>query len=316
MVSGKLSNSSGYGLSTITDDQQSQVLDEITKLEQVESSLYEQLQNVASSGGGTEEQQKIIDQIDKLSTTRIDLFSGLSDKYALLQDNVSQTRKDLANQLTTSNIVKSQLGGAKDNLMQLKTANNNNQRMTEINTYYGESYQAQTRTMILIIYVSIPIILVALLRKYGLLPTNIAAALILITLLIGGYFIITHLVDIKSRDNMVFSEYDFSDGKTSWDTDDDNSSSKDDSSITDKAKDEFDKVTSGLGCIDQDCCSDGTTYNSDTKKCEVTNITETFQSGNLPRSVAYVENPSSACPWKNIKQNIQPYSSNSNYATI
>ena len=42
----------------------------------------------------------------------------------------------------------------------------------------------------------------------------------------------------------------------------------------------------------------------------------TFQSGNLPRSVAYVENPSPACPWKNIKQNIQPYSPNSNYATI
>ena len=63
-----------------------------------------------------------------------------------------------------------------------------------------------------------------------------------------------------------------------------------------KAKDEWDQLTSGSGCINQDCCSDGTTFNSKTKKCEPTTTTETFQNGGFPPNIAYVASPSPACP--------------------
>tara|TARA_Y100000389_G_scaffold201080_1_gene242948 strand:- start:5217 stop:6176 length:960 start_codon:yes stop_codon:yes gene_type:complete len=319
-MSGTLSDSSGYGLSTVTDNKQSKVFSEISKLQDMEKTLYAELQDVASSGGGTSEQQNIIDQINKLSSMRIDLFSGLSDNYAVLQDSVAQSRNDLVNQITTTNVVESQLGAAKNNLDQLKNIKNNNQRMTEINTYYGHSYQANTHTMRLIIYTSIPILIFAALRKFNLLSAGITGGLITISLLIGGFIIIKHLMDINARDNMVFNEYDWRRGQSSWKTDDqDNSNTTDNdqtSTITDKAKDEWDQLTSGSGCINQDCCSDGTTFNSKTKKCEPTTTTETFQNGRFPPNVAYVASPSPACPWGSGGSNILPYSSNPNYATV
>ena len=319
-MSGTLSDSSGYGLSTVTDNKQSKVFSEISKLQDMEKTLYAELQQVASSGGGTSKQQDIIDQINKLSSMRIDLFSGLSDNYAVLQDSVAQSRNDLVNQITTTNVVETQLGNAKNNLDQLKNAKNNNQRMTEINTYYGSSYQANTHTMKLIIYTSIPILILAALRKFNILSAGITGGLITISLIIGGFFIIRHLMDINARDNMVFNEYDWRRGQSSWDTDDkDNSNTSDDdqkSTVTDKAKDEWDQLTSGSGCINQDCCNDGTTFNSKTKKCEPATTTETFKNGRFPLNIAYVASPSPACPWGSGGSNILPYSSHPNYATV
>lgn len=328
-MSGTLDKSSGYGVTTISQDQQAQTLNEISKLQDMEKTLYSQLQDLASSGGGVSKQQDIIDQINKLSSTRISLFSGLTDSYAELQDSVAQSRNDLVDQMTTVSMVEAELNSAKKNLDELQTIKNNQQRMTEINTYYGRRYQAHTYTMKLLIYISVPVLILAVLRQRGILSNGIASGLITIILIIGAFLISRHLIDINSRDNMVYDEYNWRAGTNSWSPDEQAGPSvwefdkEQLEKAGDKIESEFDQYTSGFGCVGSDCCDKGTTFSNDTNKCEPIKktSTESFQNlnGKLASSVAFISSPSPVCPaiWSKSNSVVSPYLEGAtNYATV
>jgi len=323
-MSGTLDKTSGYGVSTISQDQQTQTLSEISKLQDMEKNLYTKLQKISSNGSGVSDQQDIIDEINKLSSMRISLFSGLTDDYSELQDSVAQSRNDLVDQLTTVSMVEAELDSAKKNLDELQTVKNNHQRMAEINTYYGRRYQAHTYTMKLLIYISVPVLILAILRQRGILSNGIVGGLITVILIIGGFLISRHLMDINSRDNMVYDEYNWGD---SWSPEEQNGPSvwefdKDQlEKAGDKIESEFDQYSSAFGCIGSDCCDEGTSFSNDTNKCEPnkTKNTESFvnNTGKLASSVAFVSSPSPVCPWGKSNSVVSPYLDGAtNYATV
>ena len=83
------------------------------------------------------------------------------------------------------------------------------QRRAEINTYYAKQYAAQSGIMKLIVWFAIGLLLIAVLKRRGLLSNDLANLLSSIVFFIGLIMFIVRMYDLSSRNNMNFDEYTF-----------------------------------------------------------------------------------------------------------
>ena len=319
--------SSDLTISTLnlSNSNEEQTLQSIQQLQEMEKNLYTQLEYISANSGNAVEQEKIIKRINELSQMRMNMFGTLANTYETMLNSVSQTRVDLVDQLTVVGVVENELNNAKQNLNKLQDAKNNKLRMVEINTYYGRRYQSHTNIMKLIIAITIPLLILAILNKKQLLPKNIINIIAMIVLVVGTFLLIRHIYDLYRRDNMNYDEY-------NWDFNPKNMDptvyeyDKEQLKGT-KIESELSKATQnladniGLGCIGASCCSSGMTYDETKNKCientelgsnKNTNLKENF---NVNKNVSYI------IPNINIekKEHITVKAFNSfknNYATV
>ena len=191
------------------DYSNSNILENIQELQQLEKQLYTNLvgSSSKSTGNNLVEQEQIIKRINDLSSTRIQLFSSLKNLYQNSQENVNNLRNNLADKVIVAKVMEEQLNGLKTNINAIKDDKNNKLRMVEINTYFGKRYQAHTSVMKMVIIVCLLLLLITTISKGGYLPQSIINTLIVIILVIGSYLIIKKIYDISIRDNMNFDEY-------------------------------------------------------------------------------------------------------------
>ena len=255
---------------------QAQTIKNIRELQNMEKNLYKKLDtSVAGKSVSKQEARRIINRINELSTLRQSLFKNLKNMYSLLRNNVSSARKNLVNDLTNIGIVEGELNNAKKQIEVLQTEKNNKLRMVEINKYYSLNYQNHSDIMKIIILTCIPVIIFAVIGNTQIIPSSITTILISICLGIGLIALFFKIKDIVFRDNMNYEEYD-------WGTPSSSSSSSDEEDddpfgvqIKNKSWDD------SFGCFGEDCCDNGTSYNSDTNKCE--SVNETMISGDLSK---------------------------------
>ena len=85
-------------------------LDSIKDLQNFERSMYSKLDTgVANKSLTQSEQEQVIQKINELSQMRSNLFQNLKDVYTYEAGNVSETRNDLVNQITTAGIIENEL---------------------------------------------------------------------------------------------------------------------------------------------------------------------------------------------------------------
>lgn len=215
--------------------------------------------------------QQLMDQIHRLAEERASLFKTLLNIYANVQRDVSETRSDLVDQLTVVGVVEQELTNARSNLDALGGAKNNKNRMALINTYYGKRYQAHTGIMKMIIMICVPLLILAIVGKKGIIGDNITRPLALIVIIVGGFFLFRRIWDLSSRDNMNYDEY-------NWDFDPDNvkptvfeydKEQLDKSDMGDRISSDLHTLASDLGveCIGPNCCSTGMKYDHKQNKC-------------------------------------------------
>lgn len=300
---------------TESEDRQVSLLSDITKLQTMESNLYKKLEAADANNSSQDEQNALIAKINELSKMRMSLFEEIDKMYKALQGRVSQSRIDLTNQLTVSGVMEQELNKAKRDLNLLQANKANKMRLVEINTYYSNKYQAQTGLMKLIILVCIPLLVLAILAKKQLLPPRVSTFLIWAVLIIGGILIIRKFLDINSRSNMAFNEYDWrwsppsDDGQTVLQYDE----AQFESGVQSAEDDVTDAASAmGLGCIGSACCSTGTYYDSDKNECvfgsSKTNrpsVSEGY--ANYMPSVSYIEVERTPCPFKPGKSNVKAF---------
>lgn len=218
---------------------------------------------------------QLMDQIHRLAEERAMLFKTLLNIYANVQRDVSETRSDLVDQLTVVGVVEQELTNARTNLDALGGAKNNNNRMALINTYYGKRYQAHTGIMKMIIIICVPLLILAIVGKKGIIGDNITRPLALIVIIVGGFFLFRRIWDLSSRDNMNYDEY-------NWDFDSDNvdqtvyqynKQQLDKSDMGDRISSDLHTLASDLGveCIGPNCCSKGMKYDQTQNRCVDTN---------------------------------------------
>lgn len=245
---------------------QNDIATNLIKLQEQELELYERLQsNVTNENGEDVSRENMIAKINTLSRTRMDMYKDLMENYKLIENNVSQSKESLVDQLAIIDMVQQQLDSYKKQTAELKSMKNNKARMVEINNYYGQKYMAQKELMQLIILTCIPLLILALLSKVGTIGSQLASVIGGIVLIIGIYFIGKKVLDIMSRSKLVFNEYDWGYHPSP-------------PPVTNELGDmsqQNNLNTKDFGtCYGQNCCSDGTIFSDTLFKCVPANIEE------------------------------------------
>jgi len=240
------------GISDIQENNE-QILNDIQSLQQMEQQLFNNLET--NPNLSTQQQQQIVEKMNKISSMRINLYQTLSGVNNFFQNALTSSVGTLKEQTAAIAIVESELNKAKKRLELLQVEKNNKVRLVEINDYYGEKYGEHAQLMKIIIFTLVPVIILAILNNKGILPNTPYYILLCIISIIGAIFFWRRFASIVMRDNMNYQEYDWYFNPNSAPT---GSGSSDDPWIT---------MDLPGTCIGQTCCSDGQTWDSDINQC-------------------------------------------------
>ena len=154
-------------------------------------------------------------------------------------------------QKTAIDFIKKEKTRTESNAKALSQDNTNKRRMAQVNTYYTRNYEANTEVMKNIIYVSVALIVLALLRNKELIPASISTLGVILVLTMGGIVIGTQVFDIMRRNDHEFDKYD-------WNFNEDDMNNKFIQPSADSSK----PMEFGFGgaCYGPGCCDLGTTW--------------------------------------------------------
>lgn len=243
-----------------------QTLKTIREIDVQIQGMYDDLEALSvKQNPNVNKQNQLIQKIQELQRMKTSLYTSVSNNYATTISNVAVSRNSLVNEIAVGGIVEHELKNVQGNLSALQDARYGKLRMAEINNYYSDKYDTQAKVMKSIVYFCIPILILGLLMKRGILPSNIALILIAIILGLAIVVVLLQLFDIASRDNMNFSEYNFPFDPTAVDSND-----------MGNPNDQPVKVDLTLSCAGEACCPtgnpNGTKWDSANKQC----VTEGF----------------------------------------
>lgn len=163
-------------------------------------------------------------------------------------------------QKTAIDFIRKEKERAKKNADSLSDDNMNKRRMAQINTYYTRNYEANTEVMKNIIFLSVALIALAVLRKKELIPDSISTLGVIFVLTLGGIVIGQQAYDIIRRNDHDFDKYD-------WNFNEEEMNKK---HITQMSDDPANLSEMGMGmapCYGPGCCHVGTKWNESAKKC-------------------------------------------------
>lgn len=163
-------------------------------------------------------------------------------------------------QQTAIDFIAKEKARAASNATTLKEDNSNKRRMAQVNTYYTRNYEANIEVMKNIIFLSVALILLAVLRNKDLLPPSISTLGVIFVLTLGGIVIGRQVFDIIRRNDHDFDKYD-------WNF---NEKEHNDKNFIPHSSDTLNLSDVGMGmapCYGPGCCDSGTTWDPTKKKC-------------------------------------------------
>jgi hypothetical protein len=111
-----------------------QILNDIQSLQQMEQQLFNNLETDPNLS--FEQQQKIVEKINQISTMRINLYQTLSGVNNYFENALNTSVGSLKQQVVAIGIVESELNKAKEYLRLLEEEKNNKIRLVEINSCF------------------------------------------------------------------------------------------------------------------------------------------------------------------------------------
>ena len=252
----------------------------------------------------SEEQNELIEKNKQLELTMQTLQQNLISMMAAMQGRVTTDRKGLVGQLTVAGVMGEEYKKAKQNLDLLEANKHNKMRLTEINTYYANKFDAQSELIKIVIYVALPLLVLAVLGKKNLIPSRWRNLMTALVIVIGGIIIFRKWWDISSRSNMAFNEYDWNWEAPGWD---ETVYEYDKRWLTQAGKPVSNAYNEGkrmlIGCTGSDCCDTDQIYDPAENKCETK---EGFE------NVSYMNHDVVKCPFKKKGGSISAYNKDSN----
>jgi hypothetical protein len=231
------------------------IIDNIKSLQTTEMKLYNSLE---SKSLNADQKQQIIERINQISQARMDLYANLKDMYSYYQEDVSESRNTMNNQMVSVDVIENELNDSKRRLNLLESQKNNKIRLVEINTFYGKQYNAHKEIMQIIVVICIPVLILTVLASKGIIPPKINTILTGVIIIIGVYIIGAKIIDLSNRDNINFDEYNWYFNKEDAPTNSTETTSNTSSSPWE---------TASLTCIGAECCYDNSTYDEVQNKC-------------------------------------------------
>lgn len=238
-----------------TQTQNQDILNDIQSLQNIELELFNSLE--ANNNLTTEEQKTIISKINAISNMRIDLYQTMGGVNQFFKDALNNSRDTLQDQTAAISIIEQELNNSKLRLNELKQDKINKIRLIEINDYYGQKYEEQTKLMKITIAIIIPIVILIVLRINNILPQTVFSILLMVIIIVGSVIFLRQLSYILTRDNMIYQEF-------NWGFDAGNAPKPNGLDPVDP----WLSTNFNIGsCIGQQCCSEGLTYNSSINQC-------------------------------------------------
>jgi hypothetical protein len=271
------------------------ILGDIQNLQRMENKI---LQTLETRGNlSHNEITKMVDNLNQLSTSRVNLYTTLSNMSNFYTDALSSSTDVLKQQTAAINIVESELNRSKRRLQFLQMEKNNKIRLVEINEYYGDKYQEHADLMKIIIFTLIPIIIITFVYNRGLIPNALYYFLFIIIGVIGAVFFWRKYASIISRDNMNYDSYDWAFDPSTAPTG------------TSDDEDPWGKLANIGTCIGEACCSEGQLYDESLNVCILKPI-ETLQTESFIANNVYTKTqPGKYKADVDLKNNLLPYNS-------
>ncbi len=149
--------------------------------------------------------------ISTLRQSKSALLNMLASTYGTVKEagQVFNSKALYDAQKTAMEFIKSEKARSAKNAKLLTEDNSNKRRMAQVNTYYTRHYEENTEVMKNIIYVSVALIILAVLRNKELIPASISTLGVILVLTLGGIVIGAQVFDIIRRNDHDFDKYDW-----------------------------------------------------------------------------------------------------------
>ena len=202
-----------------------------------------------------------------LTNARSALINILTNTYGTVAGagTVFSSGSLYAAQKTALDFIGKERSRTLENANILETDNSNKKRMSQINMYYTQNYQANSEIMKNIIYMSVGLIVLTLLKTKEYIPSSIATLGTIFILVLGSIVIGQKIFDILRRNDMDFDKYDWTFDETKMDA----------AKMTQTNANPAD--LSALGamnpqapCFGPGCCDTGTTWYAKRSVCMTT----------------------------------------------
>ena len=240
----------------------------IQNLQNIENQLLQNLEMDLAQGNLTEsEVNTTIDQINSISSMRMNLFDSLGSYNQFYQTNLKMANDTLYQQTQVLDILETKLNDNKKKILALAENKNNNIRLAEINSYYSEKYKAQARFMKIVILLILPVLISAILVKRNLIPYKVFKYISVIVGVISFFFLVNQLYFFSTRNNMAYQET-----NVRFNTNNVSTTPLDDSSGNDPWFISYNNtssssISSSNVCQGSNCCSSGMAYNAGLNQC-------------------------------------------------
>lgn len=192
------------------DNSTEEMIEKISKLQDLENQKYNDL-NVLLASNPTPDniaQQKVlINDITQLTQIRSSLFDTLllhAQNNVKMNDTMSAGVQD---KHTIVTLKENDLSARKAAIAALNQETENTQRMVDINVYYKKQYEARVIIMKYIVLLCFLVIFFIVLMNLGWLPQEMVIVLIVIIIFAGGLYIGSLVYDAYKRSNMNYDEY-------------------------------------------------------------------------------------------------------------
>ena len=200
--------------------------------------------------------------------SRAALISMLASTYGTVKEAGQVFDSDALYQAqkTAIDFIEKEQSRSEKNAQMLKEDNSNKRRMAQVNTYYTRHYEENTDVMKNIIYISVALIILAVLRNKELIPASISTLGIILVLAFGGIVIGTQVYDIIRRNDHDFDKYD-------WNFNEDKLNNAE---MVQQNSDPVNLSEMGMGmapCYGPGCCDTKTLWDANLKRCVASRIT-------------------------------------------
>lgn len=201
-------------------------------------------------------------EVVNLTKARSALIALLASTYGTIKEagQVFESGALYEAQKTAIDFISKEKARAASNANALSGDNINKRRMAQINTYYTRNYEANTDVMKNVIYVSIAMIILAVLRKKELIPGSISTLGVIFILTMGGIIIGGQVFDIMRRNDHDFDKYD-------WNFNEDQLNKQKLIQMNSDPANLSDMGIGGAPCYGASCCDIGTVWDPTGARC-------------------------------------------------
>lgn len=219
--------------------------------------------SLATAGGATSSLSTM--------TAGTDVYNAIVDLAVSTYNSINGASQVFSDQSlydaqgTAMTFIENERARAKRNAEILESDNNNKKRMSQINVYYTQNYQANIDIMKNVIYMSVFVIILSILKKRELIPSAISTLGTILILVFGSISIGKKIFDILRRNDFEFDKYD-------WNFDPDNVDTSKMVKSSENGLTDLSMIGAfGAPCYGPGCCESNTAWDDTLKKCIMPN---------------------------------------------